>query len=240
MASQAGSRYVESYEPTQEYGGAKRSQRDMIEELSMRLSAPREYNGGLSSGDSIMVETMRKSRSRPHDQDRLDELAAPSKKGSTCRAWGCPPPDPLAPPAGSVDFALTWMPKRASKLAVKGRGMGAAQLDHLLSRLAAPRQSPPMGGTLSTGEQIVINSQAGLNSKVKDVCLRTLTARLCNPRELPDSSANPPSGEGVMLEALNRRPKRAVNFEHLNRIARSNKRGASARSWGAMLPSSET
>lgn len=230
--AQAGSRYVEGYEPESEYGVAKRSQRGMIEELSLRLSEPRQQTGALSSGESMMVDTMRKSRSRPHDRDRVDELAIPCRQASTCASWRCPPPDPLAPPPGSAEFTST-LPEKANRLVIKPPGIGAQRLDDLLSRLAAPRQRPPVGGNIATGEKIVMESQVALKSKTTDVCMRTLTARLSNPR-VPDPSVPPPSGESAMLDVHNRKPKRAANLGYLSRLARPNKRGGSAHAWRAM------
>lgn len=231
---QASSRYVEGYEPEAEYGMTRRSHKGMIDELSMRLSEPREHSGQLSSGESIMADTIRKSRTRAHDRDRIDDLAAPNRQASTCASWRCPPPDPLGPPPGEQDF----FPKKTSKLVIKAPPLSTHRLDDLLSRLAAPRQRPPVGGNIATGEKIILEAQGALKSKAPEVCMKSLTARLSNPR-VPDPSVPPPSGEAVTLEHHARIPRRAPNLDYLKTLARPNRRGGSAHAWRAMITSSE-
>eukprot|EP00746_Dinoflagellata_sp_MGD_P010696 gnl/MRDRNA2_/MRDRNA2_122196_c0_seq1.p1 gnl/MRDRNA2_/MRDRNA2_122196_c0~~gnl/MRDRNA2_/MRDRNA2_122196_c0_seq1.p1 ORF type:complete len:246 (+),score=45.57 gnl/MRDRNA2_/MRDRNA2_122196_c0_seq1:73-810(+) len=235
-APQASSRYVDGYEPESEHGVGKRSQRAMIEEISMRLSEPRKHTTALCSGDSIMIDTIRKSRIRPHDRDRINQLASPCKKASTCASWGCPPPDPLAPLPGSADF-MSSLPQKVNKLAVKTDRIGAQRLDNLLSRLAAPRQKPPLGGEMATGEKIIEESQVALKSKATSVCLRTLSARLSAPR-VPNLFGHQSTVEALMAETHKSKQKRAPNFNYLDRLARPNRRGGSALAWGAVLPPS--
>merc|ERR1719387_1123303 len=155
----------------------RRSHRGMIDELSMRLSEPREHSGvsgQLSSGESIMVDTIRKGRTRPHDRDRVDDLAAPNRQASTCKSWRCPPPDPLGPPPGDADFPFI----KKSGLVIKAAPLNSHRLDDLLSRLAAPRERPPVGGNIATGEKIILEAQVAVKSKAKEVCLKSLAARL--------------------------------------------------------------
>lgn len=237
----SGSRYVDGYEPESEYGSQRRSNKAMIDELSLRLSEPRDPQGALSSGDSIIADTVRKSRIRPHDRDRIDELAMPCKKGSSSASWRCPPPDPLAPPPGTgPDFTSTLSkntPRFMKKIPeVTAKHMDNQRLDDLLSRLACPRERPPVGGNMATGEKIVMESQVAHKSKTEgNVCVRSLIARLSNPR-VADPSVAPPSGEGVLLDTLARTPKRPPNHDHLSRLSRPNRRGGSALAWRCEQP----
>lgn len=243
--AQPGSRYVDGYEPESEFAVSRRSQQGMINELSIRLSEPRDHSGhALSSGESMMVETLRKGRGRPPDRDRLEELAIPCNRASTCAAWRCPPPDPLAPPPGTgPDFTSPISRNNPQAMAkrpqVMNKHLNSARLDDLLSRLANPRQRPTMGGNMATGERIVMESQTALKSKTGGrVDNRDLIARLSTPRVI-DWTVAPPSGEAVMFDSLKRTPRRAPNTDHLARLARPNRRGGSALNWRVGLPGSD-
>merc|ERR1719265_1316479 len=83
-----------------------------------------------------------------------------------------------------------------------------------------------------------MESQVALQSKTQNVCMRSLTARLSNPRTT-DPSVAPPSGEGVFLDALARHPKRPPNLEHLTRLARPNRRGGTALAWRCPAPTDD-
>lgn len=220
---QAGSRYIDGYEPESESAVARPRRARMIEELSLRLSQPRAPTNDMSSGESIMVETMRKSRTRPHDSEWIENLSTPSRTGSTAASWGCHTiPDPLAPPPGSVDFTSSF------KFTIKPAKHKGQKLNEVISRLASPKQT--MGGETPIGEKIVTESQLALKAKTANVCTQSLIARLSTPR-LKDMSAGPAAGESLFLDAMARRPKRAVNWDHLASISGPNRRGGSAHNW---------
>merc|ERR1719262_2126559 len=84
----------------------------------------------ISDGEMIVSETLAKSRSRPVDQERLDSLASPQKRGACCSAWKCPPPDPLL----EMD-ALAVPPPRSAR-----KRLEADQLKSIVARLAVPKE----------------------------------------------------------------------------------------------------
>jgi len=122
---------------------------------------------------------------------------------------------------------------------IMNKHLDARRLDDLLSRLAAPRQRPPVGESLATGERIVMESKDALQAKTGGrVDNRDLITRLSTPRVI-DLSMPPPSGEAVMIDCLKRTPRRAPNIDHLARLARPSRRGGSAFNWGVGLAGSD-
>lgn len=168
----------------------------------------------------------------------------PCGRASTCHAWRCPPPDPLAPRPGTGPDFTSPVSRNEPQAMIKrpqimNKHLDARRLDDLLSRLAAPRQRPPVGESLATGERIVMESKDALQAKTGGrVDNRDLITRLSTPRVI-DLSMPPPSGEAVMIDCLKRTPRRAPNIDHLARLARPSRRGGSAFNWGVGLAGSD-
>lgn len=206
----------------------------------------------ISYGERLILETCMRSRQRPYDRERQEALSRPRKRGGAAQTW-------MKDGAKSVSVSAQASETERSLPNVSGGSSSArepsaresigasseasvpvsarsqearlstAQTDSLVSRLSQPKKNKQLAK--APAEQLLLRSQ-DRSSKLKTggVDIVSIVARLSAPR--PGRALSPTPGERVVLMWNRSENQRKPDYERLNQMAKSSRRGGSAQAWG--------
>lgn len=233
--------------------GPKTLSARQMAQLSARLAVPRALVTDLSFGEEIVHETLNRHRKKVLDQDRLDLLAAPRRRGASCMAWGAEKPDPLLTTGmsgvdgDSESFGMKFSSRRnmqetgssfrsnRSNRSKEGSSGEERQvrLQDIVDRLATPKG--PRTEPKTTGDKILAQAKEANSQKKIDVHM--LSARLSSPKA---SHPGPiPLGDKLILEAMQKSKNKKVDRNRILFLAVPTKPGASSHSCRRPVQSSQ-
>lgn len=160
----------------------------------------------LSYGERLVLDTFLRSRSRPYDRSRQEELARPRKRLGEASAE----PDPLI-----------------ARYAAKPAAERCRIVESAVSRLSTPRRRDA-SAPRNEGERIV----AQQDSKRKQMYIRDMDdiVRRLNCPEKSSKNHEPPPGERIVLLHKARMASRSVNMQRIAEMALPSKHASSCKS----------
>lgn len=230
--------------------GPKTLSARQMAQLSARLAVPRALVTELSFGEELVHETLNRHRKKVLDQDRLDLLAAPRKRGASCMAWGAEKPDPLLTTGMSgVDgdgecLGMKFSSRRNMQETgssfrsnrSKEESLGEerqVRLQNIVDRLATPKG--PRTEPKTTGDKILAQAKEANSQKKIDVHM--LSARLSSPKAPRPGPI--PLGDKLIREALQKSKNRKVDRDRILFLAVPTKPGTSSHSCRRPVQSSQ-
>jgi len=189
-------------------------------------------------GERLILLTCMKNRGRPYDRHRQEALATPRRRGGTAMAWGVKDKDGASAERFDAAKSSSADPSSWFKSAQEPR-LNLQQEALLVSRLAAqPRRHKQPARP--AGEQLICRSQerAAKLRAAGALDLAAITARLSAPRALRALSPTP--GERVVLMWNRSENLRKPDLNRINELAKSSRRGATARAWGVFEDAATT
>lgn len=189
----------------------------------------------ISYGERLILETCMRSRSRPYDRQRQEELAQPRNRGGTAASWG-------VRDGGSGDRTQSGGPAATASSSYRGtsqdqsfayvararqEALNTEQVDDLVNRLSQPKRAKQ--SARPPGEQIILRSQEKTKSK-GDIDISSIVSRLATPRAVRALSPTP--GERVLMMWNRSDGLRRPDLQRINELAKATRRGGCAKSWG--------